>query len=220
MSSEAERILHEAVKLANSVQDQYFEFGALLYELKENDYYKLIDNKKYYSDNHKKWKLFCEENLPVSYRTAQYWLSIYRYFTDMGVTKERLQSVGWSKAKELIDITEDTNVLEKALKVAESGSIQQLQAYIATIEKKSEKVGEDERETLKSYQFNFKLYEASGETVDQILDKVAETTGGDKNQALFKIMIEWYQQQSEIQLVDPLDAYKVEDEEERVELIA
>jgi hypothetical protein len=196
--SEATRLLDSAVKLANNIQGKYFDLGEMLYELKENDYYKLIENGKYYSDNHSKWKQFCDENLPIGYRTAQYWLSIYRYFTDMGVEKERLAKVGWSKIKELIDLTDNTNLLEEALKVAETGSLKDVQSYVAHIKSTTEQVGPDTRETLNGKKFEFMFYEAAAETVDQILTEASLDTNGNMNEALFKVLIEWHQSRQDV----------------------
>lgn len=206
-NSEAVRLLSDAIKLANNIQGKYFDLGEMLYELKENDYYKMIDGGKYYSDNHTKWKQFCEENLPIGYRTAQYWLQIYRYFTDMGVDKDRLTMVGWSKAKELIDLTDNTNILEEGLKLAETGTLQQVQSFVAHVKATTEKVGEDTRETLNGKKFNFMFYEAAGETVEQILNEAAQDTGGNIQDAFFKILVEWYQTKGDV------TSYDVQDEE-------
>lgn len=212
--------IHLAKTLANDVQDSYFDLGCLLYHIKNDDIYKTYDGKKYYSDKHKLWKRFCEDHISVSYRTAQYWLNIYRYFTDMGISKERLKQVGWSKAKELIDLTDDTNILEAAIKIAEDPhkTIRDLEAFCDTIERSETKIGEDTRETLKATAFNFKFYEAAAETVEQIVNQTAQGTGGDRNQALFKIVIEWYQSQNEVILDETvsIDDYVTEDEEEKL----
>jgi hypothetical protein len=192
--SDAADLINRAKILANNIQDNYFDLGELLYEIKEGDHYKLIDNKKYYSDTHAKWKSFCEDNLSVSYRTAQYWLTIYRYFTDMGIGKEAVSKIGWSKAKELVDLTDDTNVLRHAMDIAETQTMQELKAYIAEVKSGTEKSGEDTREEVKFKEFKFKFYEAAAESMEQILQEAMKDTSGNKNEAVFKIFIEWYQQ--------------------------
>lgn len=211
-----------AKKLAENVQETYFDLGCLLYHIKEDDIYKTYNNNKYYADNHAKWKLFCEENLSVSYRTAQYWLNLYRYFTDMGISKEKVVNIGWSKAKELIDFTDDINKLERALKVAEEGTLEDLKHHIDTVKSIEEKVGEDNREVLKSKIFNFKLYEAAAETVDEILEKVCLQEKCSKSEALFKIFIEWHQINTYVEAKEE-DLITIEDEpsdeEELVQLV-
>ena len=112
-------------------------------------------------------------------------------------------NVGWSKAKELVDLTEDTNVLERAIQVAETSTFQELQAHIATVEQSIERIGEDTRETLKAEKFTFHYFEAAAKTVHQILNKAAQDIdNGDLNQALFKIMIEWYQERTPTNISD------------------
>jgi hypothetical protein len=207
-----------AKKLAEDVQHTYFDLGCILYYVKERDDYKLIDNKKYYSENHSKWKQFCEDTLPVSYRTAQYWLNLYRYFTDMGIDKSVITKVGWSKAKELIDFTEDTNILNHALHIADTQTMQQLKAYVAEVKAGTEKSGEDTREEVKFKEFKFKFYEAAADSFDEILQEAMKDASGDKNSAIFKIAIEWYQnRQIEQEVASNVDDYVLVQEDESIE---
>lgn len=185
-------------KLAENVNNSYYDIGCILYNLKENDIYKTIEGNKYYSDGHSQWKKFCEDHLKISYRTAQYWLNLYHYFDKMGVTKDRIKDIGWSKAKELIDITDDVNVLERAIKVAEEGTIQDLRAHIAIIESMSERIGEDNREEIKSKKLTFIYYEEAANAITEILEKAAAENNGSVSEALFQICVEWYQNKNYI----------------------
>jgi hypothetical protein len=189
-----------AASLANAVNEHYFDLGEVLWRLKEENLYKLVDNKKYWAENHKLWKQFCEDKLSISYRTAQYWLQMYNYFNKMGVTKEELQGIGWSKAKELVDLTEDEELLGRCLEQARNGTLQELLSFIETF---VERVGESHQETLKGRTFKFRLYEAAAEQVNHILELAGKSTT-DQNEALFKVCIEWYQ------LTNP-EKYEVED---------
>lgn len=180
-------------RLAENVNSSYYDIGCILYNLKENDIYKTMDGNKYYSDGHTLWKRFCEDKLNISYRTAQYWLNLYHYFDKMGVSKDRIKNIGWSKAKELIDLTDDTNVLERAIKVAEEGTIQDLKAHIAIVESMSERIGEDNREVVKSKKLTFVYYEAAADAITEILEQAAKENNGSVSEALFQICIEWQQ---------------------------
>lgn len=177
-------------ELALVVNEHYFDIGCVLYHLKEGDLYKTIEGNKYYSENHSKWKQFCEDNLNVSYRTAQYWLNLYRYFTSMDIDRERLQQIGWSKAKELIDFTEDYAVLDEALTRAETMTLGELKSYIATYK---ESIGEDTRETVSFKKFVLSLPEAQAVHAEEILKAAMRETNGNMNEAFFKILIEWNQ---------------------------
>lgn len=196
-SDEYDRILGGAEpleklgELALTINEHYFDVGCILFHLKENDIYKMIEGKKYYSDKHTKWKQFCEENLSVSYRTAQYWLNLYRYFTEMGISRDKLGTLGWSKAKELIDVTEDAADLDRIIKAAEDMTIAQLQAYIADY--KVEVDGGTPAETVKFKKFTFHLPAAMSEHAEEILSQAAASCNGDLNEGFFKVLIEWQQ---------------------------
>lgn len=176
-------------ELALTINEHYFDVGCVLYHLKETDTYKTIEGNKYYSDKHTKWKAFCEEKLSISYRTAQYWLNLYRYFSEMGIAREKLANLGWSKAKELIDVTEDPVILDQILEAAPDMTIAQLQAYIQDF-----KVDVDgEAETVSFKKFTFSLPAAMSEHAQEVVNAAARECGNDLNEGFFKILIEWYQ---------------------------
>ncbi len=204
--TDSEDLVELAVTLADKVQDHYYDLGAILFRLKDEGHYKLVDNKAYWSEKHSGWKTFCEDKLSVSYRTAQYYLRMFEYFETMDISKEDLKGIGWSKAKELIDVTDNKQVLEACIERAKTGTLQELQSYILTF---VERVGEDHREELKGKTFNFRIYEAAGETVDQILSLAAKSTNGNKNEAFFKVCVEWFQTTNPLKQEDFL---KIEDE--------
>lgn len=176
-------------ELALTINEHYFDVGCILYHLKEDDIYKTIDGNKYYSDKHTKWKQFCEDHLSVSYRTAQYWLNLYRYFSDMGISRDKLRSIGWSKAKELIDITDDPSTLDIILTRAEQMTIGELRAFIEDY-----KVTENATaEVTKFKKFVFNLPAAQSEHAEEIIKAAARHTEGDMNEAFWMIALEWYQ---------------------------
>jgi hypothetical protein len=178
-------------ELAEKYNENCYDIGCVLFHLKENDIYKTIDGSKYYSDKHTKWKGFCEENLSISYRTAQYWLNLYRYFiAEMGMSKTILQELGWSKAKELIDITDDPDKLSELVMSAKTMTINDLRATIVDF---LQREGQDNREITKFKSFNFRLPEMQSEHAAEILDLAAKSCDGDRNQAFFKIFLEWFQ---------------------------
>lgn len=175
-------------ELALTINEHYFDVGCVLYHLKETDTYKTIEGNKYYSDKHSKWKQFCEEKLSISYRTAQYWLSIYRYFGEMGISRDKLQELGWSKAKEIVDITEDPVLLDEILDKAKDMTIDQLRAYIADF--KVEEPGE----VTKFKKFAFSLPAMQSEHAEEIINAATRACGNDMNEGFWKILVEWYQQ--------------------------
>lgn len=175
-------------EIAATINEHYFDVGCILYHLKESDTYKQIDGEKYKSEKHSKWKQFCEDKLSISYRTAQYWVNLYRYFSEMGISRDKIQSLGWSKAKELIDSTDDPEVLDRFIQAAEEMTINELQAFIESYTENGEP-----GEVTKFKRFNFNLPEAMSEHAEEILKLAAKSCDGNQNEAFFKILIEWSQ---------------------------
>lgn len=193
-----------AATLSNTINDHYFDLGMVLYFIKETGEYKQINDKKYFCDKHQKWKDFCENELTISYRSAQYYLTMYQYFDSMGVTKEQLRGLGWSKAKELVGLTEDAETLLKAIDYAKDHNLNEVKAFV---EESSETFSETTETTMKVVKFNFKLYEASAEFVQKALQfKAAELGTDDLNSAFELIMIEWLRSQDEGDLDNMLDS--------------
>lgn len=183
--------LDKLSELSIQINENYFDVGCVLFHLKEMDTYKTIEGKKYYSEKHTKWKEFCEDHLSISYRTAQYWLNLYRYFSEMGISRDKLRNLGWSKAKELIDVTEDVAVLDSLIQAAEKMTITDLQAYITDFEQKVDT--DEEAEIVKYKKFNFSLPAAQSVHAQEIVEAAARECGNNMNEGFWQILVEWYQ---------------------------
>lgn len=198
-------------QLAENYNETCYDIGCILYHLKENDTYKTINGTKYYSDNHSKWKLFCEENLSISYRTAQYWLNLYRYFVvDMGMSKDGLKGMGWAKAKELIDITDDVDVLTKFVNESKDKTINELKASITDYQKKD---GQDTRDVVTFKAFNFRLPAIQAEHAAEIIAIAQQQCNGDLNEGFWKVLIEWYQSNLPVKSTEDKETFLEKDEE-------
>lgn len=173
--------LYVAQLLARSVQENYYDLGCVLYHLKESgDYSRYCP--QYNKPNHGSWKDFCNEQLDgISYRTAQYWINLYRYFRDMGVSKEDVLKMGWSKAKELIDSTDRKEELDALITYAETHTIDEVRDHVDGLLNDAQP---------QAYTFQFRLYEGAGEAAREYLNEVALETNGDLNHAFFKILVE------------------------------
>lgn len=197
-------------ELSLTVHEHYYDVGCILYHLKDGDGYKTIDGNFYYSEKHSKWKQFCEDKLTISYRTAQYWLNLYRYFLAMDIGRDKLQLLGWSKAKELIDVTEDAAKLDEIIAAAETMTLNELRAYIANYKVS---IGKDTRETVDFKKFSHSLPMAQAEHAEEIIKAAMRETNGDQNEAFWKILVEWHQFTNPIPDVD-YDTYLVSTETE------
>lgn len=177
-------------QLAENYNDTCYDIGCILYTMKFTDIYKTIDGKKYYSDNHTKWKAFCEDNLSISYRTAQYWLNLYRYFvSEMGMSKAQLKELGWHKAKELIDVTDDSDVLSDTLKRANDMNVAEVTAYAEAIRR----TGDANVDVPRFVDFKFRLPATQGTHINEILNTASVQCNGDKSEAFFMVVLEWFQ---------------------------
>lgn len=175
--------------LADAVNSCYYDIGCILFNLKRTEAYRKYGH-EYDKDNHAGWKAFCNDILVgINYRTAQYWLNIYRYYDGMGFDKDRVIAMGWSKAKELVDFTELPDKLEAAVSFAEEHSIADVKGYVEL--NTPDVNGEVGNAPIKVEPFRFYLAEEPAVHIKQILEDATRYTDGDLNSAFFKICIEW-----------------------------
>lgn len=183
--------IHVVQIYAKEVVSHYYDVGMLLYVIKENELYHNVEKGKYVAENHKLWKQFVEEQIPdIGYRTAQYWINMWHYFWSMNKSKADLDGIGWAKAKELVNVTEDGEVLDELLEFAKDNTIEALKAEIQKhlpTEKKKDPV----------FKLNLKTSVAIGETITEALSLSKKVNdSGDDNAALIEIIVEWYQLKS------------------------
>jgi hypothetical protein len=208
--SQVDQSVVKIVELANKVSDNYWDLGEALAIFKSTQQYKFArgpngEAMRYYSLSHSSWKLFCTEMIPVSYRTAQYWITMYEYFTKMNINKDDLKGIGWSKAKELVNFSEEQTEVLEALEYAKEHTINELRLWK---EGKQDSQADDE---LKARNFNFKLIGMHAQGVDQVLQAAINKHKIDKNEALFKIFIEWYQMtKPEVRTAEVTEVFGIE----------
>lgn len=192
----------EVVKVyARAVADHYYDVGMMLYVIKENDLYHNVERGKYISENHKLWRAFVEDHISdIGYRTAQYWINTWHYFWSMNKTKADLQGIGWAKAKELINVTEDEEVLNELLEFAKDNTIDalknEIQKHLPPAKKKDP-----------VFKLSIKTSEAVGVSIQDSIEfakKVFDQTEDDK--ALIELIIEWRQLKAASMATDMSDA--------------
>lgn len=194
-----EEVVGLAEALSRQVNNHYYDLGELLFYIKENEVYKHIEDGAY-SDDKAGWRRFCDDKLDVGYRTAQYWLNIYAYFFGMTIERNDLQGMGWSKAKELVDLTENLEVLKRFIKFAKEHSFADLVNEIAKY--KASQAGTEE--PLNVYEtIRFKLPTYQLEEVQHALELAKEVFDvQDDNQALSNLALDWVQLKANIQEKD------------------
>lgn len=184
-------IVDYVIDLSKSVNLTYYDMGEALFYIKNSDIIDTVDDGAYSNDK-ASWKRFCEDKLEISYRTAQYWLNIYEYFYSMNIDKDELATVGWSKSKEIVDVTDVPQHLDTMLKYAKEHSIQELKDYIINYKVK---YGINDGEPLNTYtSIKFKLPAYQSEVVDNALSMAKEIFGTtDNNDSLANILLDWTQ---------------------------
>jgi len=87
--------------------------GQLLYEIRENEYWRLFDRTSPTGEKTPfgSFDEYIENECPFKRRTAYYLIAIYEKFVvELGLTPDVLRSIEWSKAKEILAIVNKSNV--------------------------------------------------------------------------------------------------------------
>lgn len=165
--------------LCRSVQENYYDIAAMLVIIKDNALY--VDET--YSHDKQSFKDWCDNELEgVKYRTAQYWINIYSYFTKMGISKEEVMSVGgWAKVKELVGVAEEADALREMMQDAKGKTVEQLRQDRATNPLTVSRPSEFTKLT-------FSLPNAVADNVLSIIEEEAKNHDNDKSRALVSIV--------------------------------
>lgn len=132
---------------------------------------------------------FCSVELGIAYRKARYLIDTYEKFTQIGFDEDRLERIGWSKAKELARIrAEDLQRdIEGLLAYAEGHTRDELIEHVKSGYEVTQRA-----QTVKSTTFTFKLIEEEGEQVKAALFHAKGLSGeDDANKALLHICSDW-----------------------------
>lgn len=185
-----ENLTSVAISLSKTVNTRYYSLAKVLHRIKETQAYKYIDNEVYAIGN-AGWQRFCEDKLEISYRTAQYWVNMYEYFESMNLTLDELQQISWSKAKELVNVTDNREELLRLIEYARHNGIESLKSLVSKV--KSEKL--DITEPLNTYEtikFRLPAYQANEVTKAIELAKDVFSIEND-NEAFAAVALDWLQ---------------------------
>jgi len=166
---EASLLLTRALTLRGEIELKFWEFGKILHEIYQNQYY--LDY------GYKSWKEFCEEVLDIKLRTAIYLKDIYAKFSTLPVKEEDIASIGWVRLKELIPVIDKKN-LNEWIKIAKDRSITLAQLN-RRVKYALGRISEEEfNKPTKTVSFN--LYEEQMENVEGALEIARRMTGSDR----------------------------------------
>lgn len=178
-------ILEAAKALRIQGEQTKFNLGGVLAEIQSKKSYVAAG---YTGDSG--WQDYLLNELNVEYRSAMYYIEIYKTCSELGIDEERIANIGWTKLRSVVKVARKVTdkQLDKLLEKASKLTRDELDAYIS-----KNFVGSgaaSERISKVVYKFT-----AMGDEAEYINASVARAQelveGGDVNSALKHIVREW-----------------------------
>jgi hypothetical protein len=113
----------EALIAREMVEVGYMKFARCLYDIYIQNVYKTWD--------YPTFENYVDVELQINYRKAMYLIEIYNKATMLNMDMARLEKLGWTKARELIRIVDQTNS-DEWMSIAENSSVKELSFKINT----------------------------------------------------------------------------------------
>lgn len=193
--------LSTAHSLKEQVDETFFSLGGVLAHINFNGDYKSVPG----CEGTDGFRVYCEDVLEIGYRRAMYWIKIYAYFSGMGMTEADLGGMGWAKAKELADLTEDRDELVQHIEYAQNHSKVEVIEYAKQVKEEAEAADTTEGGTsgtrgtknaaakIRTEKFTFKFSGEEAATVNSAINRSKEILGvsANENTALLQILSEW-----------------------------
>ena len=144
--------------------------GELLYEIKANDYWR--------DWGFKNFNDYIEEEMEFKWRKGRYLVDMYQKFVvELGLPKEQLVNMEWSKAKELIPIITKKNA-KGLLSKLQKQSLKDTKVMVRKM--KAEDAGEEVAEVDETYRLIANLIGDQIDNVQQALAHAEAESGSDK----------------------------------------
>ena len=120
-----QELREEALEARNMVEIGYMKLARCLYDI-------------YYRDAFRTWDYstfedYVDSELQINYRKAMYLIEIYNKATMLNMDLARLENIGWTKARELVRIVDQSNT-DEWLSIAEESTAKEL-SFKVKIEK-------------------------------------------------------------------------------------
>ena len=112
-----QELREEALEARNMVEIGYMKLARCLYDI-------------YYRDAFRTWDYttfedYVDSELQINYRKAMYLIEIYNKATMLNMDLARLENIGWTKARELVRIVDQSNT-DEWLSIAEESTAKEL----------------------------------------------------------------------------------------------
>lgn len=176
--SQRASLLHEKAKDARKrIDGAMFEMAEVLHEI--------YDDALYVKLGYKTWKEYVEQELDFAIRKAQYLVQMWGYYgVKLGghpEVREKIQEVGWSKAKELIDVVNENNVDEWVSKAKSMSSVQLIELARNTMKALEEGEGTETSKKVDAFKNkSFRLAPEQLSNVEAALTRSGELSSSDK----------------------------------------
>lgn len=178
------------LELINTIETSYFELARRLYEVKYS---------KFYVDwGYQTWSDYCEKELKMTDRKADYLVQIWEVVVTRFDLAEEIKQLEWSKAKEVAKVAKripQTSILRKVIDVAKRSSLRELEDYVKNLVREYRiktadailrKNGSSENEEIdinvpenELFHLNFMVYADAYKVIIEALEKAREITGSE-----------------------------------------
>lgn len=196
----------DAITAAKRLMEKgtYYTLGGVLAKIQREKLHEQVKvGTKYPYQGAQGFKEFCDQYLGSASRKADYLISIYEAFSTAGLTSNKIASIGWSKAKELVAILNAApDEADKWLATAAKVTIDELKSSIKTRLVKLGARVHGNAKTALVIAFRFSVDEDEAEVVKQAIAAAKATIdeGNDEpsdSQAFAHIMKEWLSLQAQ-----------------------
>jgi hypothetical protein len=121
--SNANNLREEALRAKDMVEIGYMKLAKCLYDIYTQNVYQTWDFPSFES--------YIDSELQFNYRKAMYLVEIYNKALMLNMDMERLERLGWTKAKELIRVVDQSNA-EEWMDIAEKSTAKELNFKVKT----------------------------------------------------------------------------------------
>ena len=183
-SKPADQILREeALQARDMVERGYMKLAKCLYDI-------------YYQNSFKGWDYdsfedYVDAELQINYRKAMYLLEIYNKAIMLNLDMDRLEKIGWTKARELVRVVDQNNA-EEWMGIAEESTVKELNFKVKVEKDRQEDRASVVDEAPSTTTITVRLGMAENAIIQQALEESAAMVNTDDlSLALANICSEW-----------------------------
>lgn len=162
----SEELRAKTLALVTQIELAYVELAKRLYEIKAS---------KYYLDwGFETWEEYCETELKITRRTADYLVSIWSTIIAFPDYEKKIASIQWSKAREIVralKVAPRRSVLDRFIEVAEKKSLRELQKAVDEFVRKHKAKFKEEVENEVTRRVNEGAEVGAFENTSQVSDE-------------------------------------------------